>query len=58
VVGWWHWHDLLAAWRPDPDELRHAAAVATAGALLYGSVLAAVGSWIGTGNVRRLLRPR
>jgi hypothetical protein len=57
VFGWWHWHGLLQAWRPDADQLRHAAVIAIAGALLYGSVIATIGSWLGTRNMRRLLQP-
>jgi hypothetical protein len=58
VVGWWWCHRELESWRPDGHELQAAAAAVVAAALVYGSLLATIGNWIGTRNCRRLLLPQ
>ncbi|MCU0865616.1 MAG: hypothetical protein MUC36_17670 [Planctomycetes bacterium] len=58
VIAWWRWHPELLVWRPDPAELGDAALLVVGAAMLYGSITATLGNWIGTANVRRLLRPR
>ena len=58
VVGWWWCNRELESWRPDSHELQAAAAAVVAAALVYGSLLATIGNWIGTRNMRRLLLPQ